>query len=382
MIIADATCGRISVVVPVFNAGRYIDGCLNSIVSQLDFIHEVVLVDDRSTDNHTMSVLRSYVDHPSFTVLFNQANIGVCESQNRGIAEATGDYVAFIDCDDMLLPGALQAVLAAIDEGHYDYIFTNRVHIDEKNQIVGAFRAEAKIQDQNDMHDNLLDSMFASHFKVVKRVSLMRAGGFVQGTEGIQDWDVALKISEFGRFCFIPDFLYAHRLHGNQTTAKHQAALFVKTNKVRRQALERQSLVYRGEIKAITLAQIRDVIRHLRFSRLHHGVMFTKQIRIGVALAWVDGRLCIYPLDPFLDMTGLDRLEWIIIYGLKWHELGALRKVCAPSVPPIILAVDERSQDSVAMARWFSSYFYGMAYMSEAAELAVSGYIEDRIINL
>ena len=105
----------ISIVVPAYNVQHYIDECLDSILSQMQPSHELIVVDDGSTDATAERIEAARLAHPDlrFHVL-RQPNQGISVARNSGLAAARGDYVAFVDSDDVLLPGALAALGEAI----------------------------------------------------------------------------------------------------------------------------------------------------------------------------------------------------------------------------------------------------------------------------
>lgn len=101
---------RVSVVIPCFNAERFIAATLRSVYAQTGTALEVIVVDDGSTDGSAALVQREF---PQLR-LIRRANGGVAAARNAGIAAATGDWVAFCDADDIWLPGKLQAQFDAI----------------------------------------------------------------------------------------------------------------------------------------------------------------------------------------------------------------------------------------------------------------------------
>lgn len=92
---------KISVIVPVYNAGDYIEDCVNSILQQTYINLEVILVDDGSTDNslNVCNVLKSKDERVK---VIHQDNAGPGAARNRGIDESTGEYIAFVDSDDYI----------------------------------------------------------------------------------------------------------------------------------------------------------------------------------------------------------------------------------------------------------------------------------------
>lgn len=103
----------ISVVVPLFNKGRFIEDALRSILSQTVPVHEIVVVDDGSTDSGAQQV--EAVADPRIS-LIRQTNAGVSVARNTGIEAASGDLIAFLDADDRYRPGFFDSILSLVSE--------------------------------------------------------------------------------------------------------------------------------------------------------------------------------------------------------------------------------------------------------------------------
>jgi glycosyltransferase involved in cell wall biosynthesis len=113
----------ISVVVPVHNVQRFIGACLRSILDQLGPQHELIVVDDGSSDNTLALVFQAQEAWPGNNFhVFSQANEGIPSARNHCLRVAVGDYIAFIDGDDMMLPGSLSAMDQAIAAHQPDVI--------------------------------------------------------------------------------------------------------------------------------------------------------------------------------------------------------------------------------------------------------------------
>lgn len=104
----------ITVCVPVYNVERYLRECLDSIFSQ-DYPHfDVVMVDDGSTDGSGAICDEYAAKNPQRAFVVHKDNEGLLLARRDGFARAAGQYVMCVDSDDMLLPGALSAVAAAV----------------------------------------------------------------------------------------------------------------------------------------------------------------------------------------------------------------------------------------------------------------------------
>lgn len=100
----------ISVIVPVYNVERYLPACLESIVQQHLSDYEVIMVDDGSTDGSGAICDEFAERYPQFKVI-HKGNGGVSAARNRGIEEAKGEYILFLDSDDFLVPDAIKPLL-------------------------------------------------------------------------------------------------------------------------------------------------------------------------------------------------------------------------------------------------------------------------------
>lgn len=164
---------KISIVVPVYNAEEYLDRCLHSILSQEFTSYEVILVDDGSTDSSSLICDRYSSTDPKFITL-HQPNKGVSAARNAGIDMAQGEYLMFLDSDDILLPCALENMLES--HGNEDIVvggyavFRNGVPSKEVMPYTGRSYKGNEYQvffQENILADcELLDSPWAKLFRL------------------------------------------------------------------------------------------------------------------------------------------------------------------------------------------------------------------------
>ena len=115
---------RISVVVPVYNVEQYLRDCLESLAAQTFEDIQVVMVDDGSTDG-SAAIAQSFADRdPRFT-LVSQANGGLSAARNTGIESATGEFLAFVDSDDVVAPNAYELLVGTLDRTGSDFASGN-----------------------------------------------------------------------------------------------------------------------------------------------------------------------------------------------------------------------------------------------------------------
>lgn len=106
---------KVSVVIPCYNAARFVGRAVASALNQTGVVCEVIAVNDASSDDTTAVLAGLARAHPGLRVLDNPANLGPAGTRNRGIAAATGDWVALLDADDAFAPGRLARLIGVAE---------------------------------------------------------------------------------------------------------------------------------------------------------------------------------------------------------------------------------------------------------------------------
>lgn len=112
----------ISVIVPVFNAGRYLEECLKSILAQTKDNIEIVIVDDGSTDNSPQIIDEFAVKNKNIRVI-HQKNTGVGTARANGIDASSGTYIGWVDADDVILPNMFEELYQLAEKENADYVY-------------------------------------------------------------------------------------------------------------------------------------------------------------------------------------------------------------------------------------------------------------------
>lgn len=107
--------GLVSVIVPVYNAQKYLDACLDSLLSQSYDQLEVILVNDGSRDG-SLALCLERAELDKRIIVLDQQNAGPGAARNAGLDVAQGEYVLFSDSDDIVLPGAVESLVEAMDD--------------------------------------------------------------------------------------------------------------------------------------------------------------------------------------------------------------------------------------------------------------------------
>lgn len=124
----------ISIIIPVYNAEKYLADCLNSVLEQTFTDWETILVNDGSSDG-SGEICRSYCEKDPRVRLFEQKNSGVSAARNLGMQYCRGDYLFFMDADDTILPNTLARVYAVAQEQNVPLICFQHQKITQQSEI-------------------------------------------------------------------------------------------------------------------------------------------------------------------------------------------------------------------------------------------------------
>ena len=139
---------NISVIIPVYNAERYVGKCIESVQAQTYMDWQMILVDDGSMDK-SLEVCQRYANQENRISVIHQENAGPGIARNTGIAKATGDYVVFIDSDDYIE----KDYFSLLSKHEEDVVFINVQNVDESGRVV---RRDFMSNNQNLSKDTIL----------------------------------------------------------------------------------------------------------------------------------------------------------------------------------------------------------------------------------
>lgn len=233
---------KVSIIIPVYNHVAYLRQCIDSALAQTYPHTEVIIIDDHSPDPQVQPLLQSYAQHPRVQLLRNDQNQGIAETQNTAIVASTGDAIAFLDCDDFLAP---EAIATCVQHWKSDtvYLHTGRINIDKDGAEVN--RIHFMGLPRTDYFAENLRAMYATHLKIIRRDTFAKVGLFDTRFDSAQDYEMLMRIAfhyPSTSFVHVPEFLYSHRLHADQTTETQNQKQLDLTSLIQREARLRDAI--------------------------------------------------------------------------------------------------------------------------------------------
>lgn len=125
----------VSIITPTYNCARYIKETIHSVLNQTYRNWELIIVDDASKDN-TEEIVKEFQDERIIYIKLSQ-NSGAAVARNRGIKEARGKFIAFLDSDDLWKKEKLEKQVKFMKDNNYHFSYTNYVEIDEDDKLLG-----------------------------------------------------------------------------------------------------------------------------------------------------------------------------------------------------------------------------------------------------
>lgn len=215
---------RISAVLPAYNVAPYLAASVVSVLGQTFPVHETIVVDDGSTDD-TPRVLAGYRDR---IICLRQPNSGVSKARNTGVQRATGEWIAFLDGDDVWYPQKIERQLTALAPG-VGFVFCWKHEFrDGENKAIRTVRYDQECC-SNPLRA-ILTQFFASPSTVlVRRDVFLECGGFDETLrDGSEDADLWIRLAERTRFAQVEEPLVRYRLRNSSICGGQSARQYTE----------------------------------------------------------------------------------------------------------------------------------------------------------
>lgn len=218
--------GLISVVIPTYNSGKYIEETLNSVYDQTYKNFEIIIIDDGSEDN-TIEILERHVCQNNKLKYFQIIHSGIpSKPRNFGISKANGEFIAFLDSDDLWTRNKLEVQLQhIISNPDFALAYSMSVTFGDVNIFSPHFELlplpHKAAKTKNDLV--IKGNSITCSSVLVRTDIIKKAGGFDEDPDlKVEDYDLWIRLADFGPLCFIPRIQTYYRIHSSQFSSNWQ----------------------------------------------------------------------------------------------------------------------------------------------------------------
>ncbi len=219
---------KVSVLMPVYNAEKYLAEAINSIISQTFRDWELLIINDGSTDS-SLSIINSFTDS-RIRVINNETNLGLIKTLNKGIGLCKGQYIARMDADDISMPNRLALQVDFMDRNE-DYILcgTNADVINSDGKITGKIVNPTK---NILLQISLLFTNPFIHPSMMIRRDILMANFFDENAIHVEDYELWTRLADQGQVANLELPLLQYRWHETNVSVKHSEIQEAAKNKI------------------------------------------------------------------------------------------------------------------------------------------------------
>jgi glycosyltransferase involved in cell wall biosynthesis len=206
----------ISIIIPTYNRASFLKEAIESVLAQTYENWELIIVDDGSTDN-TSELVKKFTDKRISYLC--QQNTGAPLARNKGIQKAKGDYIAFLDSDDIWLPQKIQKQLEVFKISRFNpgVVYTGIQYIDYKGSP--KKRKKNSLYRGNIFYHLLRKNLTTTSAILAKKECFDECGLFDENLPCRQELDILIRISQYFAIDYVPEILTLERIHEKRITA-------------------------------------------------------------------------------------------------------------------------------------------------------------------
>jgi glycosyltransferase involved in cell wall biosynthesis len=209
---------KVSVIIPTYNGGKFLPEAIDSALKQSVNSIEIIVVDDGSIDG-TPQLLKDYDRQIKYIY---QENKGVSAARNRGLTEASGEYIAFLDADDVWLPKKLEKQIALLDDNrNAGFVYCDNVFVDAERRPIADYNRKVELKDGR-IDINLFCNFFMITSGVVMRRGCLETIGIFDETLSVgEDYDFFLRLAYHFDALVVREKLFERRVIAESTSRQN-----------------------------------------------------------------------------------------------------------------------------------------------------------------
>jgi len=301
---------KVSAIIPTYNRAHFIAEAIQSVLDQTFTDFEVIVVDDGSTDN-TKQIVNSFKD--SRIKYIYQENQGVCVARNAGINASNGEYIIFIDSDDMLIENAIANEAMILDSYPDVALCYCRLYIiDESEHVIGLYKPKHRqpgvYQGTKEIRNLLVHGNYiGTSLSMVRRSSIIDVGLFDPAfSSGSEDFELWVRLAKKYDVAYTTEFTGKVRVHMDSIIGGRRLNEYVRA----------QKRIFSGIFNDPEMGYLFSNLRPMAYSRLYLRFATLAYTRkdMKTARRYLFRALKMYPKGFFKGLW----LPWILQFVKTW----------------------------------------------------------------
>lgn len=216
----------VSVIIPCYNSEGFLEKTVKSILNQSYTSLEIILVDDNSSDNTYKTMERLNFNNSNIKIYKFDENRGAAYARNFGGEKARGNYILFMDADDIASPYLLEKSINRLEEINnehekYNLCYTAYIQIDEKDNVIGNTISGIQVFPEETLGYELVrNSIITTSGVLINKDTFLKSGKFNDKLTYSEDWDLWLRVAKISGFAYVDEPLIKVRRHENNLSSK------------------------------------------------------------------------------------------------------------------------------------------------------------------
>jgi len=198
--------GLVSIIMPSWNTARFISESIQSVISQTYTFWELLIVDDCSTDN-TDEIVRPFLSDRRIKFFKNEQNVGAALTRNRAIRKAQGEWIAFLDSDDLWAAEKLDKMVQFMQNNHYSFAYHQYEKIDEQSKPLNILVSGPKVVTKRKMYNYGYPGCLTFMYNA-KTMELVQ----IKDIKKNNDYAILLKLCKKAKCYLLPENLAKYRI--------------------------------------------------------------------------------------------------------------------------------------------------------------------------
>ncbi len=220
----------VSIIIPCYNGSDYIGEAIESVLAQSCKDWELIIIDDASTDDST-DIVKKYCTNKKISILKNKKNLGIAGTKNKGILKSKGEFIAFLDQDDIWDNNKLSLQTKRLQQdSSAGVICTGMLFIDSQANATTIFKGFDD-KDQQELIKNLyITPVNSSSTMMIRRSCIDKTGAFDQSLKGWDDYELLMRIGLDFKILYEAALLVKKRIHPGG--AQHRPEVIAEEDRV------------------------------------------------------------------------------------------------------------------------------------------------------